>query len=66
VPLTAVLSAVNGEEYPEFVQGLSSYGSVYSITGTDFSQDEFVELMSDMYIASPGLYQESINNLWLL
>ncbi len=66
VPLSALESAINIEEYPEILQGFSSFASSYSITKEDFNQDEFVEMLNEMYLASPALFHEAISNMWIL
>jgi hypothetical protein len=66
VPLSAFENVINTEEYPEILQGFSSFATSYSITREDFNQDEFVEMMNEMYLASPALFHEAINNMWIL
>lgn len=66
VPLTVFENALNIEEYPEILQGFLSFAPAYSMTREDFNQDEFVEMMHEMYLASPALFHEAINNMWVV
>lgn len=58
--------AINAQEYPEFLQGFVTFAPVYSATKTDFSLDEFTEMMHEMYLASPSLYHEAMSHLWIV
>jgi hypothetical protein len=65
VPVDLLMESLNGEEYPEVVEGISMYISAYSveIPGA-LTNSEFTLLLSDMYASRPQDYDMVITNVF--
>jgi len=66
VQLTDILDRLNQQDYPEIVDGIQQFASVYSLQGQEFQKAEFVEIFVDMFATNPLLYKDAIKNIWSL
>lgn len=65
IKLDHIIDSIDVNAFPEIVEGFNQYLSVYAVSN-QFSKNDFVEFMQDMYAASPDLYEESLRSLWRL
>lgn len=65
IPIDLFIESLNGEEYPEVVEGISMYISAYSleIPGA-LTNSEFTLLLSDMYASRPQDYEVVVTNVF--
>jgi hypothetical protein len=64
-----IVNATNKDKYPEISEGVSEYLTIYAIPDTGslyYGRSEFLELLQDIYAASPTYFEDTLQSVWVV
>ena len=65
IPIDVLLSQLDGEEFPEIVDGMGMYMTAYAMEQPgNLTNEELSLMLSDMYASNPKDYQQVINRVF--